>query len=332
MRTLDDIPKACDIAAGDINISEHDGLSERVEIWEDEDVAARFPEKEPDSHKGDYGSVAVLAGYGSFGAPLLSAGAALKSGAGYTHLLLPCSESRETDEMRRAVFSAKYPACIVNFYADAPVSARAIAFGMGASVGSVQYETLAKLLKSPSILLLDADALNALSAYGKDILKEHGGPVILTPHPVEFSRLTGKSVGEILSDPIGCAKAFASEYGVVVALKNYRTVITDGVRTAVNTTGSPALAKGGSGDVLSGLIAGTAARGVPPFEAACVGSYLLGRAGEIAGREMGQYAPDATDIIARIPAAILSVSGYSSREPISRTKTEVTTRTPPVTR
>ena len=111
-----------------------------------------------------------------------------------------------------------------------------------------------------------------------------------------------------MRDPVAAAKAFAEEYGVIVALKSHRTVITDGTRVAVNPTGSPALAKGGSGDVLAGFLAGTCARGIPPFEAACTASYILGRAGELAAEKMGEYSPDATDIIALLPVAILSLA------------------------
>ena len=89
--------------------------------------------------------------------------------------------------------------------------------------------------------------------------------------------------------------------------KNNRSLITDGERVAINPTGSPALAKGGSGDVLSGFLAGTCARGVPPFEAACAASWLLGKAGEIAAEKMGEYAPDPTDVIGFLPEAICSL-------------------------
>ena len=92
-----------------------------------------------------------------------------------------------------------------------------------------------------------------------------------------------------------------------MALKNNRTLITDGERLALNLTGTPALAKGGSGDVLSGLLAGTCARGVPPFGAACVASYLFGRAGELAAKELGEYSVTAEDVIACFGKAILSL-------------------------
>ncbi len=289
-----------------------EALEERFEdgpvaVFEDGDIAALFPPRRETLNKGDCGSVAILAGEGSFGAPLMAVGAALRSGAGYTKLFLPHTDSRETDEMRRTVFSAKYPACIVNFYAGEPLSDSAIAFGMGAGMTPATKETLETLLKTyeNGTLVLDADALNTLSAEKMHgLLKGRGCSVVVTPHPKEFSRISGRSIYEILSDPIAYARAFAEEYGVTVVLKDHRTVITDGKRVVLNMTGSPALAKGGSGDALSGFLAGTVARGLAPFEAAVASCYVLGRAGEIAALDMGEYSPDATDVTSRIPAAI----------------------------
>lgn len=293
------------IAVADIGIPAEGG----VEVWEDGDVKEYFPAKKSNTNKGNYGSAAVLAGYGTLGAPLMSVGAALKSGAGYTEFWVPHAENGTEDEIRRTVLTAVHPAAVFRFYGGEALTAAAVAFGMGAGVGVRQRETLEALLSTyEGTLILDADALNTLSAYhAADLLKTKRCSVILTPHPKEFSRLTGKSVEELLSDPIGAATAFSAEYGVTVLFKNNRTVIAEGERVAVNLTGSPVLAKGGSGDVLAGLIAGTAARGVPPFEAAVVSCYLLGRAGEIAARESDAYSPDATDIIRTLPKAIRSV-------------------------
>lgn len=293
------------ISVADIGIPAEGG----AEIWDDPDVGAFFSKKKSNTHKGTYGSVSILAGMGRLGAPLLSAGAALKSGAGYTELWLPPSGNDDTDELRRAVLAAKYPAMIVNFYGGESFTSNSVAFGMGAGVGAAQYEMLERLLLTyeSGTLVLDADALNLLASYGKDILKHKKCPVVITPHPKEFSRLTGKSVEELFSDPIEAAKAFSKEYAVTVVFKNNRTVIAEGDRVAVNPTGSPVLSKGGSGDVLAGLLAGTLARGVPPFEAAVVSSYLLGRAGELAAAECNEYSPDAEDIIGYLSRAIDTV-------------------------
>lgn len=292
------------VSVADIGIPAEGG----AEIWEDVDVGAFFPKKKSNTHKGTYGSVSILAGSERLGAPLLSVGAALKSGAGYTALWLPTSDD-STDELRRTVLAAKYPAAIVNFYGGEPLTSNSVAYGMGAGVGAAQYQLLKTLLSTyeSGTLVLDADALNTLAMYGKDILKHKKCPVVITPHPKEFSRLTGRSVEDLLSDPIEAAKAFSKEYAVTVVFKNNRTVIAEGDRVAINPTGSPVLSKGGSGDVLAGLLAGTLARGVPPFEAAVVSSYLLGRAGELAAAEENAYSPDAEDIIGYLAKAINSV-------------------------
>lgn len=274
-----------------------------AEIWEKEDAAKYFPKRKSKSHKGTYGTASILAGGSYSGAAFLAAGACLKSGAGYTRLRVP-----------KEIFPSavgKLPACILKEYKaiDGEILASdCVALGMGSGVSEQVYALLTELLPAyTGTLVLDADALNTLADFGLELLKNKACSVIITPHPGEFSRLTGKSVQEILANPIECARAFASEYGVVVVLKNNRTIITDGERVAINITGSPALAKGGSGDVLSGFLAGTLARGVEPYEAACVASYILGKAGERAAEEMGEYAPDATDIIGYLPAAMRGV-------------------------
>ena len=107
--------------------------------------------------------------------------------------------------------------------------------------------------------------------------------------------------------PIPLAEDFSGKHEVTLVLKNFNTIITDGTKTVLNVTGSPALAKGGSGDVLSGFLAGSCARGLSPLEGASASSYLLGRAGEIAAAEMGEYSPDATDVVSRLSSAIQSL-------------------------
>ena len=284
------------ITVADIGISP---VEAGAEVWENADVKALFPKRRSNSHKGSYGAACILAGGAYSGAAFLAAGACLKSGAGYTKLCV-------TGELYPHAIG-KLPAAILREYKalDGDIFASdAIAVGMGSGVSEQLYVYIAELLANyTGTLILDADALNTLSAYGTELLSKHACRVVLTPHPKEFSRLVERPVKEVLADPVGMAKELAARYRVTVLLKNNRSVITDGARVAINPTGSPSLAKGGSGDVLSGILVGTCARGVAPFEAACVASYLLGRAGEIAAREMGEYAPDPTDIIACIAKA-----------------------------
>ena len=288
------------VTAADIGIC----AGERgAEVWEAGDVRKFFPPRRSNSHKGSYGSAYILAGGAYSGAAFLAAGACLKSGAGYTKLCV-------TEKLFPSAVG-KLPAVVLKAFSaiDGDIlAADCIAAGMGAGVSERLYVHIAELLSAyTGTLVLDADALNTIAAYGPEVLDKKSCRVIVTPHPKEFARLTGKPVSDVLAYAVNEARAFAAQRNVVVLLKNNRSVITDGERVAINPTGSPALAKGGSGDVLSGLLAGTCARGVAPFDAACVASWLLGRAGELAAEKMGEYAPDPTDIIGFLPEAILSV-------------------------
>lgn len=272
-----------------------------AEIWEDFDVKKFYPKKRSNVNKGTFGRACIFGGGTVLcGASFLAAGACLKSGAGYTRLVV----NREV--YRGAI--GKLPAVILQEFeamSGEILASDAIAAGMGSGVSGRLYAYLVELFEAyTGTLVLDADALTTLAAYGADVLKNKACRVVITPHPKEFATLIGKSVREVLENAVKHAKEFAREYGVVVVLKNNRTIITDGERLCINPTGSSALAKGGSGDVLTGFLAGTCARGVAPFEAAVVSSYVLGRAGELAEEEMGQYASDAQNIIEYLPKAM----------------------------
>lgn len=288
------------ISVADIGIS---SAIKGAEIWQNADVKALFPPRRSNSHKGNYGNACLVAGGETCGAALLAAGACLKSGAGYTRLYVP--------ERYTAAAVGRYPACIVHPFNDLEediLRADSVAVGMGMGTGKEHYAFLKQLITAyRGTLILDADALNVLALYGVDILKQKKCRVAITPHPGEFSRLTGESAEKLQNAPVGAAMAFAEKYGVTVLLKNNRSIIAGGERVAINVTGSPALAKGGSGDVLSGLLAGLAAR-VPLFEACCAASFLLGRAGELSAGRLGEYSSDATDVIDCIPAAIMNLS------------------------
>jgi NAD(P)H-hydrate epimerase len=184
-----------------------------------------------------------------------------------------------------------------------------IALGMGCGISLELYKIICYLLENyTGVLLLDADGLNALSKYGVGVLKEKKCNVLLTPHLKEFSRLTGLTVGEITKDPIERAKAFAKEYAVTLLLKSSVSVVTDGNTVYLNTRGNAALAKGGSGDVLSGIVSSLCAQGHSPIEGAMAGSYLLGRAAELCAKEKGEYSVLARDVIEKLPAVILSLT------------------------
>lgn len=291
--------------AGTVRVAEIGiaGDGSGAEVWEEGDLKRFFPKRKSHTSKGDYGAAAIIAGDAFSGAAFLAAGSCLKSGAGYTRLyvsdsLYPCAVG-------------KLPSVVLQpfSYDETLLRCECIAIGMGMGVSEELYALLARLLKEyRGTLLIDADGLNALARYGVELLKQKTCRVVLTPHPKEFARLCGKNVAEVVNGGAREAQAFAEEYEVTLALKNNRTIVTDGQRVAILTAGSPCLAKGGSGDVLAGLLAGTIARGIACFDAACCASFLLGKAGEYAARAMGEYAPDAQDIVNFLPAVMKALS------------------------
>lgn len=265
-------------------------------ICADEDIKKFYPERRRNTHKGTYGCANLVAGSEKYpGAAALGAAACLKSGCGYTKLTT-------ADSVKYALV-ATLPQVI--FCNEPDLNANAVAIGSGSGVSQKLYELISNLLQSyEGTLIIDADGLNCLAGYGCEILKNAKPSVILTPHIKEFSRLTGLSVRQILSDPVGEARRFASEYGVTVALKNAVSVITDGKKTVLNAAGSTALAKGGSGDMLAGFMCGTAARGIDPFNAAVCAAYTLGKSAEIAAQNKTAYCATAQDILNCIFLAI----------------------------
>jgi hydroxyethylthiazole kinase-like uncharacterized protein yjeF len=176
---------------------------------------------------------------------------------------------------------------------------------------STHYETvqavrnLIQRLTIPAVI--DADGLNALAGF-TDILKKVKAPVVLTPHPGEMGRLVGISSDDIQKDRITVASAFARKYNVTVVLKGAATVVaTPHGWVFINSTGNPGMASGGTGDVLSGMIGGLLAQGYSASQAACLGVYLHGLAGDLAAQEKGETAMIAGDLIEKIPQALKEI-------------------------
>jgi NAD(P)H-hydrate epimerase len=158
---------------------------------------------------------------------------------------------------------------------------------------------------------VDADALTVLVGQ-LGVLKRAHAPVILTPHPGEMGRLTGLSPAEVQSRRVELAQAFSREHGVTLVLKGARTLITSPQgRLAVNGSGNPGLASGGTGDVLTGLIAGFLAQGLPPFQAAQLGVYCHGTAADRLAPRCGDRGLMATDLLPEIPAVLKTLTDYS---------------------
>ena len=258
-----------------------------------EDMIREFiPERKAVSHKGSYGRLLNIAGSARYtGAALLSTDAALKMGVGLCTLATP---TRVVNAIAAAVPETTYIPLSGNgegfinaegvseiqaLFEGANYSAVSVGCGLGNSedVGKLT-EFVVKNADCP--VIIDADGLNSISG-NINVLKENRKGVIITPHPAEFSRLTGKSVEEIQCDRITAAKSFAAEYNSVVVLKGVNTVIAAPTGECfVNTTGNAGLAKGGSGDVLTGMIASLIAQGTDIFYGAVLGAYLHGLAAD----------------------------------------------------
>jgi len=274
-----------------------------AKILENEDVATTFADRKRDTHKGDYGTVNIVSGSKNYlGASVLATLSALKSGCGYVKLT--CSDHLKD------LMLVKYPQVIYSKNVDK--NASAIAIGMGGGVNKTLYNKICNLLKNyKGILLIDADGLNCLAKYGLQPLKQAKCKVVLTPHVKEFSRLAKLSVQEILKSPCELSLAFAKEYNLTLVLKSSKSIITDGKNLFINKRGSTALAKAGSGDMLSGFIAGICARGVSPIKACASGCYAMGVSAEICSNEQTDFCATANDIIKNLPKAIKSIKGKS---------------------
>ncbi len=285
----------------------------------DEEFAREIlPKRKRNSHKGSYGRAAIVAGSIEYtGAAYLSASACLRSGVGYVVLYLP--------ENILPFYALKAPEILLRACCEGDryafneekmkelLSYECVAYGMGMGASKEVYQGARWLLQNyEGKLLLDADGLNALAEYGREelktLLQNKKCEVILTPHVKEFSRISGCSVEEILDCGVSLAEAFAKETQTVLLLKNAVSVITDGRRTAFNATGNSGQAKGGSGDVSSGLIAGLAAQGASTYESGVLGAYLTGKAAELAVVCFGEYSLTPTDTVAYIGKAFLSLT------------------------
>lgn len=276
-------------------------------------VREALPQRDPEGHKGTFGKVHILAGCVGFtGAPALASEAAVRTGSGLVFLSVPEEIWPVLAVKCREAMPAPVPPFPELLRKMNESDAALIGPGLGRSRKSdVRTLRLAERLTVP--LVLDADGINAVSEHIDVLNTRRGRLTVLTPHDGEFLRLTReKGIGP---DREEAAATFARRYGCVLVLKGHRTITAfpDG-ETFVNTTGNAGMAKGGSGDVLAGMLLSLLGQGIPPKKAIPAGVWLHGRAGDLAARELGEYGMTPGDLLRRIPAAIQGcVEGRSGR-------------------
>ena len=267
--------------------------------YDDEDVG-RLLVRKPDSNKGTYGRTLIIAGSKNMGgAAILSASAAYRSGTGLVKVL--------THEINKTALLCRMPECLISTYQDnMPLAAelkadfewaKSIAVGPGLSMNVAAAEITRCVLETDDkVRILDADALNIIAGEHIDYKGSREGQIIITPHIMEMSRLTGKTVADIKEHMIESAKEYAIQHSCICILKDARTVVTDGQKVYINCTGNDGMSTGGCGDVLTGLIAGMTAMGLDAFEAACLSVYVHGKAGDYAASGKGRAGMTAADV------------------------------------
>ncbi|MCL6611055.1 MAG: NAD(P)H-hydrate dehydratase [Peptococcaceae bacterium] len=283
----------------------------KCNLVEESMVRGWVPFRHSSSHKGDYGRVLVIGGSrGMAGAACLTAGAAARAGAGLVTLAVPegiyCPvASKMTEVMVTPVpqtsagtLSKEALPVIRGMLERSDV----LALGPGLSTNPETVEAVRRIVDLSHIpIVLDADGLNAFVDH-TDLIKKAGKPLVLTPHPGEMARLAGISAAAVQNDRLHAARSWSSAWGAVLVLKGHRTIVAAPDGTAyINTTGNPGMATGGSGDVLTGIIAGFMAQGVEAAGAAAAGVYLHGMAGDTAAREKGMMGLVAGDILDALP-------------------------------
>ena len=271
-------------------------------------VRRSLPRRDPEGHKGTFGKVLCVCGsVGYTGAPIFAGRGAVRTGSGLVFLAVPESvwpvAAVKSDEAMP--FPMPEAEGRLSLLAEEPIRRRAescdaVLIGCGLGRGWQTDALVRNLLTIEKPMVLDADGLNALSGR-EELLQKRAAPTILTPHEGEFLRLGG----DLSAGREAAAAAFSEKYGVYLVLKGHRTVVAapDG-RLAVNGTGNSGMAKGGSGDVLAGMILSLLGQGCGTFDACCAAVWLHGRAGDRAAADKGERGMTPTDLLEQIPYAM----------------------------
>jgi ADP-dependent NAD(P)H-hydrate dehydratase / NAD(P)H-hydrate epimerase len=305
------------------------GTGTRLWLLEAGDAARAFPRREPGAHKGTFGHVLVVAGsVGKTGAAVLSACGALRAGAGLVTVATAAPALPLVAAGRPELMTEALPVS-GDGELDRQAIGRALALadkkdavvlgpGLGQAPATRDF-IRAFVAECAAPLVIDADGLNALapSRSSKEpaaaVLQKRSAATVVTPHPGEMARLLGSDSATVQKSRLQVARGFAAESRATVVLKGYRTVVAEPAgRAAVNPTGNPGMATGGTGDVLSGILGALLARGLDPWTAAAAGVYVHGLAGDVAARRLGQESLLAGDLVEALPEAIRSVGHADS--------------------
>jgi len=282
------------------------------EVWDEGEYARLLAPPAPDAHKNSRGRVLVVAGSGRFpGAAILAARGAMRAGAGYVTLAVPepvvgvaqCHLAAAPviglPSSRTKALSSGAAAVVVDLARD--FDAVVLGPGLTLTDGAVAAaRAIVARVEGP--LVIDADALNAL-VDAEEFITRRTDSTVLTPHPGELARLLGGSVSAVQADRVSSSARLASPSRAVV-LKGAGTVTCGDGRWVINTSGTPALATAGSGDVLSGMVGALLARGASPLEAGALGAYLHGLAGEAAASDLTELGVTAEDLPGYVPVAM----------------------------
>lgn len=265
----------------------------------------RLPKRKPDTHKGDYGRVLVVAGSrGMAGAATLAAEAAYRSGAGLVYIACP---SHLVNVMSvKTTCSVVWPfeegtavGQLLEFASKCDVAVIGPGLGQTPMIAGAVREVVGAL-EIP--MVLDADGLNAFEAF-PELLGRGAAPRVITPHPGEAARLLQSLPSDIQKNRAATATELAERFLSVAVLKGHRTIVADGKQSYLNKTGNPGMATGGTGDVLAGVIGALIGQKLSPYDAACLGVHVHGKAGDLAAKKVGQVSLMATDLLAALPDA-----------------------------
>lgn len=289
-----------------------------LEVWDRGDYRGLMPVPVPEDHKGSRGRVLTITGSRAFaGAAILTARGASRMGAGYVYAAVPASIAPIVQGVLPHVITYALPETAAGTLSRAvgdglrerARGVDAVVIGPGLTLDAETVALVRSLVDEVDVpMVLDADALNAFDAGGPRPILDRSAPTVVTPHPGELARLLGRSSAEVQADRLGSATALAGG-GVTCLLKGARTVVTSGARSVVTMAGNAGMATAGMGDVLAGMIGTLLAQGLTPYDAAALGAYLHGRAGDHGAAALTPICLTADDIDAYLPSAVREVLG-----------------------